>query len=266
MIIQNAVSNQLDMQSQFVIKNIEHAALVAQLAENFGNENFASPEPNDEILYLAAHHDHGWESLDENPPINAETGLPYNLVKTPFDFILKTSKGSPDFNEKHSPFCGLISSMHTYGLFNGRYGLSDAINMDWVPEASRGDVDLMLADELARQSRLRSELKNSPLDDENLIFRAYKFLQFIDACALYFNMNPEGQRGEKRFLNVPRSASEDCDIEVSETQSGDYHFKPYPFKTRKFTLYFEGRYLTPGAALDSVPSQRQYINISAEAE
>ena len=83
-----------------------------------------------------------WQSLDENPPINAEPGLPYNLVKTPFEYILKTSKASLDFNEKYSLFCGLISSMHTYGLYNGLYGLSDATNMDWFPEFSRDDINL----------------------------------------------------------------------------------------------------------------------------
>ena len=188
MILQNADPSQPDQGTRFIIKNIEHAALAAQLATNFGNDEFATPEPFDELLFLAAHHDHGWQSLDEDPPVNDKDGLPFNLVDTPIEHIILTSKASPDFNEKHSPFCGLISSMHTYGLYNGRYGLSDAINMDWVPESSRADVDLMLAGETERQSRLKKELENSSLNDEELIFTAYKFLQFVDACALYFNI------------------------------------------------------------------------------
>ena len=261
MILQNIDNNQADKNVRFVIKNIEHAALAAQLAENFGNDEFAQPEPNDELLYLAAHHDHGWQSLDEDPPINDTDGLPFNLGNTPFEFILKTSKGSPDFNEKHSPFCGLISSMHSYGLYNGRYGLSDAINMDSVPASSRADVDRMLAYEIARQSRLKTALASSFLNDDKVIFNAYKFLQFIDACALYFNMNPAGQRGQARFLHVPLSIDEDIDIAVSEVDSGRYRFRPYPFSQDSLDLYFEGRDLTPGVSMRAAPTGRQYLKI-----
>ena len=271
MILQNTVDDQTDNAARFVIKNIEHAALSAQLAENFGNDEFAAPEPNDELLYLAAHHDHGWKALDDDPPVNVEDGLPYNLVNTPLDYILETSKGSPDFNEKHSPFCGLISSMHTYGLYNGRYGLSDAINLDWIPEDKRVDVDLMLAVEIERQSRLKVELADSILNDEQLIFNAYKFLQFVDACALYFNMDPAGHRGDTRFLNVPKSLSEDTDIEVTELPGGRYCFRPYPFRQEKLRLYFEGRYLHPGelkqsnsGSMAGTRTERQYLDIVAK--
>lgn len=270
MILQNTVDNQTDTAARFVIKNIEHAALSAQLAENFGNDEFAIPEPNDALLYLAAHHDHGWQALDDDPPVNVEDGLPYNLVNTPLDYILETSKGSPDFNEKHSPFCGLISSMHTYGLYNGRYGLSDAINLDWIPEDKRADVDLMLVNETERQSRLKTQLAASVLNDEQVIFNAYKFLQFVDASSLYFNMSPAGQRGEARFLNVPRSLDEVTDIEVTELAGGCYCFKPYPFRQENMRLYFDGRYLHPGelkqsnsGSMGGIRTERQYLNIVA---
>ena len=187
--------------------------------------------------------------------------MPYNLIKTPFEFIIKTSKGSPDYNGKHSLFCDLISSMHTYGLYNGRYGLSDAINMDWIPEESRADVDSMLADELNRQNRLKKQLAHTSLGDDKLIFSAYKFLQFIDACALYFNMNPARQRGETWFRKAPKSIDEDVGILLSEVSPGHYCFTPYPFSREVLSLYFEGRYLERGASITATPISRQYINI-----
>ena len=52
------------------------------------------------------------------------TGLPYNLVETPAEHITVTSRRSPEFNERHHAYCGLLSSMHSWGLYNGRYGLS----------------------------------------------------------------------------------------------------------------------------------------------
>ena len=240
MIIQNSKDSLASSEGQLFIKNIEHAALSGLLAENFGNEHFQRPQPYDEILYLAYHHDHGWLELDENPPLNESTSLPYNLIETPFAYILKTSKASPDFNERHSPFCGLISSMHSYGLYKGRYGLSDAISLDWVPEQSRAALEKMLDAELVRQQLLRAEC---PRLSEASIFTAYKFLQFVDACALYFNMNPAGNRGQAVFRHVPMSEESDVDIKLTEKEAGTYHFEPYPFRSKSIDLFFEGRHL-----------------------
>lgn len=247
MILQNA--SETGNSARFVMKNTEHAALAADIVWNMGNGDFDLPEPEEEIRYLITHHDHGWYELDNDPPINEQDGLPYNLVHTPMDYILQTSSASPDFNEKYSAFCGLLSSMHTYGLYNGRYGLSDAINMDWIPEDKRPAVDAMLSREMKRQQMLKEKLKGTELEDESVIFRTYKILQFADACALYFNMNPAGQRGQASFRNVPSTADRDEEIEVAETDEGTYMFKPYPFRSDEFTLSFAGRYLeeNPGS-------------------
>jgi hypothetical protein len=78
-------------------------------------------------------------------------------------------------------------------------------------------------------------------------------------------MNPEVQRKSARFLNVPKNATEDCDIEVIETDSGRYRFAPYPFGTEDLRLYFKGRNLKAGATFDSVASERQCINICRES-
>ena len=242
MILQNMADTGAGQAKVFVIKNVEHALLAASLAEHFGNDRFDIPQPFDEILYLVTHHDHGWLELDENPPLD-EQGLPYNLVKTPFNYILETSRASPDFNQAHSPFCGLVSSMHSYGLYNGRYGLSDAINLDWVPPEYRTELDAMLDSEMSRQQQLRTEC--AQYTDET-VFTVYKFLQFVDACALYFNANQAGHRGNAVFRNVPQKPGADVDIELRETTDGSYQFEPFPFNEDVFELYQLGRYLGPG--------------------
>ncbi|MFQ5660932.1 MAG: DUF3891 family protein [Gammaproteobacteria bacterium] len=254
--------------ARFVTKNVEHGVLVGQLADCFGNSEFNAPEPRAEILYLAVHHDHGWQAIDDDPPVNPGDGLPYNLVKTPFEFILKTSTGSPDFNERHSAFCGLLSSMHTYGLYNGRYGLSDAVTMDAAPQEIKTDIDAMLKQEQLRQQRLRSALSESALSDEAIIFNAYKLLQFFDACALYFNRNPPGRRGTSYFHHVARAVDEDVTVYVTEAEPDVYAFNPFPFRESGLQVFCEGRYLRPdsgiknGAKLmQSAPRERQTMTL-----
>ncbi|MDP6843831.1 MAG: DUF3891 family protein [Rhodospirillales bacterium] len=135
MIIQSVPEGQ-ESGKRFVIKLAEHLELVGQFAENFGNDRFQAPEPREEFLYVCRWHDKGWQDLDDNPPLNPDSGLPYNLVETPLPVILLTSARSPEHNEARHPYCGLIDSMHIWGLYNGRYGMSDNVPLNSESDTS----------------------------------------------------------------------------------------------------------------------------------
>ncbi len=196
---------------RLAIMMYEHTALCQQFAHAFGNEQFERLDPFDQMAYVISHHDAGWAEFDRDPVIDAKTGLPYNLVETPPKYITVTSRKSPDFNERQHAFCGLISSMHSWGLYNGRYGLSDLVLIDKIPQSDRPLTDKMLSGELDRQARLKAELARDPETarwiDERRLFQNYKQLQFIDTLALYFNRIHECGRGPQTFENVPMSAS-----------------------------------------------------------
>ena len=134
----------------------EHTALSGQFARAFGNDRFEAPRPDDLLFYVVSHHDEGWAEFDRDPVTDENTGLPYNLVETPAEYITVTSRRSPEFNERRHPYCGLLSSMHSWGLYNGRYGLSNLVLIDRIPLQDRPLAERMLDGELIRQDRLRS--------------------------------------------------------------------------------------------------------------
>ena len=136
----------------------EHTALCAQFARAFGNDRFESLSPLDLMIYVIGHHDAGWTEFDRDPVTDEKTGLPYNLVETPAKHITVTSRLSPDFNERQHPYCGLISSMHSWGLYNGRYGLSNLVLIDRIPQHDRPLATRMLDGELSRQKKLKEEI------------------------------------------------------------------------------------------------------------
>ena len=190
MIIQTQAEERPDG-ARFAITLDEHLQLVSQFAENYGNDDFAQPEPRDYFLYACRWHDKGWKDLDDNPPLDPKTGLPYNLVETPIPIITLTGCRSPEYNEAHHAYCGLLDSMHIWGLYNGRYGMSDKVLIDIVPEQHRLAADTMLNTERQRQERLTAVLQDDPetapwVEHERL-FANYKALQFFDTFALYFN-------------------------------------------------------------------------------
>ncbi len=268
MIVQSAP----DSEPRFVIRMADHMAFAGRIARKFGNESFEPVEPRDVVLYIIDHHDAGWADLDAEARIDPATGLPYNLVKTPFEEIIKTSAASPAFNSKHHSYCGLLSSMHSWGLYNGRYGMSDHVLLDTIAADNRGVAEAMLDGELERQDRLKKALaeaeETAPLVDDAQVMQNYKQLQLFDTMALYFNCNHAQHRKTTTFTHVPKNAGEDVDIEITPRADGSYAMAPYPFAEDDLELSFAGRYMSPQSGIDRIDlsglaEERQTVRLVA---
>lgn len=265
MIVQMASENS----PHFVMTMDQHTTLSGQFAEHFGNDAFEAVQPREQMLYVIAHHDAGWKDLDKAALRDPATGLPYNLVQTPFEHIVATSKASPDFNGATHPYCELISSMHSWGLYNGRYGMSDKVLLDSLAADNRSVADGMLNAEIARQERLKETLRANPetaawVEDAH-VFQNYKQLQFFDTLALYFNCVPEDERTEASFAHVPMSATRDAVVDIRPLGAGSYAFSPYPFDRDGIELQFEGRYLAPVHSGDSVRDELERTAVETQS-
>jgi hypothetical protein len=229
MIVQSAPP----LQPHFVITQVDHARACGTLAAAFGNDAFAPLEPREPLLFLVAHHDEGWQKIDQSSTTDPRTHLPYHLTQTPIQRLIATGSLSPDVNEAFHPYSGLLSSMHTWGLYHGRYGLSDFVFIENFPAEHRPAVDAMLAHELARQERLKAVLmtnpQTAPLADETLIMHHYKLLQFFDTLGLYFHTTHPSLRATATFRNVPREIGDDVTITIEPLNDDTYTLSPFPF-------------------------------------
>lgn len=256
--------------AHFVVLQIDHARASGQLARAFGNDVFAPLQPRALMEHLTSHHDEGWAAVDGALLPDPNTGLPYNLTATPLPELVKTGSRSPDVNEQRHPLCGVISSMHTYGLYHGRYGLSDKVFIDALTPEHKPAVEAMLAEELKRQARLKEQLredaKTADWAEEAFLFHNYKLLQFFDTLALYVHMVHEEARGASSFKNVPVRFGEDVTITVEPVERGRYRLSPYPFAGDRLEVTTRGRYLRPqardadlGAVFEKTPLSYQTL-------
>jgi hypothetical protein len=235
---------------RIAIMMYEHTALSHQFARAFGNAQFEPAQPNDLMFHVTLHHDAGWADFDRDPPTDPATELPYNLVETPVQFITVTSRRSPDYNQRHHAYCGLMSSMHSWGLYNGRYGLSNMVLIDRFAPDERPIVQAMCDNELARQARLKAELAQDAATaawlDQQHLFQNYKQLQFFDLLALYFNRIHPSERGEVTFDHVPHSAGKDAAVTIRPRGEGTYQLSPWPFGGQPAEFAYAGRPISPG--------------------
>lgn len=259
MIVQTAPEGE----SRFVIPMQQHMALAAKFARAFGNDRFESVEPRDVMLYVVEHHDAGWTDVDAEAEIDPKTGFPFTVGETPFSTVLGTSTASPSFNEKRHAYCGLLSSMHSCGLFNGRYGITDFVRLDHLSGDDRAKADTFMDGELARQEELKGKLgadsESAAWIEHDHLFQNYKQLQFFDTLALYFNRTHDAARSPAEFLHVPLSATEHVTVSVSREDAGVYSFAPFPFAEDGMEVSFEGRYMT-ALSVDETQSAREILN------
>jgi hypothetical protein len=273
------VQKSLPGEPNFVCTMAEHNDLCGQFARAFGNDQFEPLDPLEEMIYVVSHHDYGWNDWDAAPMLDPATRLPAGIAATPSSVSIASNKRSPEINESHHPYCGLLASMHSWGLFNERYGLSDfsvrpgGSKSVPIPKDNTDVADDFLDGEKARQNRLRILLAEHPetadLVDENHLFQNYKQLQFFDTLALYFNLRHESERGEEVFTHVPRTATEDASVRVTPCGDGVYSFDPFPFRGNELEVVCAGRYVHPfpeneeltpdqiGAALRGLPATDQ---------
>jgi hypothetical protein len=254
----------------------EHTALSGQFARAFGNERFQPAQPAELMAYVVSHHDAGWAEFDRDPVTDEKTALPYNLIETPAAHITVTSRKSPDFNERQHPFCGLMSSMHSWGLYNGRYGLSKLVLIEKFPPHERPLADRMLEGELERQKRLKAELAGAADTakwiEQAPLFQNYKQLQFFDTLALYFNRIHPRERAEQDFEHVPLDAQHDVTVRIRPRAAGVYELAPYPFAANNAEFAFAGRSITASqrqsdggwsAVLPTLPTQWESFRLVA---
>jgi hypothetical protein len=266
----------------FISTMDDHMNLCGQLVRAFGNDLFQQPAPYDEVVYVVENHDRGWAHYDGNPGLDPDTRLPYVMSQTPIPDALVTNKGSPDFNEAHHPYCGLLSSMHTCGIYNRRYGLSQfKVPLRKAPPSSdpaaKANVDAMLAAELDRQSRLKAALKDdhgtANWVDDNRLFQNFKQLQFFDTLSLYFHLRGAADRGTEVFIHVPISPEEDASVTLKKLSDFEYSLDPFPFASDRLKITCGGWYFHPypedaepaklGEALRMTPRESQTFTLTA---
>ncbi len=269
-------------EKRFISTMVEHLELCSQFARAFGNEDFEKPEPYDEVLYTIGHHDRGWDEFDANPVLDPTSRFPAGLGSGPVPNVVTTSKRSPDFNEARHAYCGLLSSMHSWGLYNERYGVSQFRVLDGgksvpIPLGQEDTVHGLLNGEIARQKRLKESLAADPATaawvEEKTLLRNYKLLQFFDTLALYFNMRHAAEHSPETFVHVPKSVDEDAEITITPLGNGKYSASPFPFAGAQLQVQCDGRYFEAvsdgvgpenlAAELYGLPVEKQSFHLAA---
>ena len=228
-----------DAQGVLAIGQPAHAWLAGQLARAWGNDQFGSVEPNEEVCLAAEQHDVGWAGRDLEPIFNRDTGLPLPFTEMPLDVHLALWTQGPASLVSQSRYVALLVSMHASRLYERR-------DLDRLPDHEAHAITRFLTEQRAFQSDLIASLRTDPLaaahatdrcvERNSLLIWTWDYL----SLALCLEWAPATARGAP-------SAGGRTDLELTRDQGGGVHrLDPWPFAQPAVTVRCEGRRLAQG--------------------
>ena len=116
-----------DPAGTYLIPQTSHAWLAWQVAEHWGNRDFARPAPRAETLAAVLLHDCGWTDSDAEPVLD-DQGRPQTFNRVPAAEHLAIWRSSVIRCAQTSRYAGLLVAAHFAGMAERK--LSDLLERD----------------------------------------------------------------------------------------------------------------------------------------
>lgn len=226
-----------------LIAQHDHALLSGELAEHFGNEYFATPDPRDSVIKAVSQHDCGWPVHDDEPTINAD-GLPLDVFESSQSVALKVWTASVERASEKDAYAGLLVSLHVLNLS------VFATTLAGFESAQNGPAKFALIKfqqrEIERQDRLRSQLglrtekpvhhgppKEVTQSKEDKLTFNFRLLQAMDVISLAACCTHPPSRQTQDVLPQPGAAPLRLNL---SRQGKDVQVDPWPFDVQQIEL------------------------------
>jgi hypothetical protein len=230
---------------RFVIRSGDHAGMLVQLARAFGNEQFDVPGPRALIEYAVAHQNEGRRRFDLIGSIDPISALPYDERMPGGSPLAECVHLDADFNERHHPYCGLLSSIR------GALSCERRLAVCSIGPEERHALKVCIDVEHRRQLRLRSELSvtesTAPWVRDQHLGHVLQLLEFLDRLALYLESVHPVLWQPARIGRVPVEAGRTGDLVLRPLADATLGIVPYPFRCDPVTITCPGQYLRPAA-------------------
>lgn len=249
-----------------IVTQPDHARLAGDLARHWGNDEFPSPKPVEEVLLAVKEHDNGWREIDALARLNPDNGLPYNFSEWPLPDHFPIWQRAEKHLLDSSPYAALLISRHGSILF--RYlvdGAADPLlahpffthetwrsRGDDLSEEEQKQIWAFVGERESFQSGVRETLNSRPatatLVSTERFNADFRLLQTCDALSLYAVLEPP----RKKILhNIARREWGDfVTLQLRPAGESSAIIDPYPFDVSPLCVEISGRRLPAGPFKD----------------
>jgi hypothetical protein len=228
-----------------LVTHPEHARVAGEIADAWGNEQFARPEPFAHVRYAVYHHDDGWIARDA-APVLTRTGKPEaftrELVGTYAAFeeidvpnYLQVRGEATEAVAASDAYAGVLVSMHTVNL------LTEQADVASVRPEHRSVFDAFVAEQRQWQQHTAQKLGA----DAAALQRGFEFLQCCDNLSLIACSGYDSPRA-LRHLHPDRNGVRHT-LHCTPGGVAAWTIAPWPFRTVALELTLERRRVAKSA-------------------
>jgi hypothetical protein len=218
-----------------LVRQTDHMVLSGQLAEAWGNDRFARPEPFAPLVRAAYEHDAGWADWEASPKVDPHTRLPYQFSDMPVEEHLAFYRRGVDAVAAKDAHAGLLVNLHCQGFHNQRFGTAPDLVMRQLPPAQEVALRHALAGLQAQQRTLGLQVGV----EEPTLWTQYELLQIYDRLSLYLCMPPQKEAG---LGPVPVGVGgERVALKLRPGGGDNVVVTPWPFREPSLVVGVEGR-------------------------
>jgi len=215
-----------------LITQDDHAKLSGQVIAHWGNNEFAKPEPFDEVLFALREHDSGWKEWDSMPKVNPETGYPANFMEMSSQDQCEIWSRCYKSHSTTHPYASTLIALH-FSKFNQSNIRKDTNNE--LANSLLNNMKRFVADKLDLKVS-NSHLERIP-DDLRINL---KLLQIGDIISLNFC---HGWRSIK-ITEVPFDYNgSEATLKIESKDGFNYTIAPYPFNKSNLKFNIKGKKL-----------------------
>src|SRR5437660_2960665 len=218
-----------------LVRQTDHQVLAGQLAEAWGNDHFARPQPFAPLVRAAYEHDNGWHAWEQAPKVDPATRRPYQFTDVPLDEHLAFYRQGIDELAARDAHAGLLVNLHCQGFHNQRFGTMPEAVLKPAPAGTESALRSALA---ALQAQERVLAERVPLELPTL-WAQYKLLQVYDRLSLYLCMPPVKPATLRAVPAGPDGST--VELMLNPDGEGVVTVSPYPFAEEPLRVGVPGR-------------------------
>jgi hypothetical protein len=245
-----------------VVMQVDHQEQCGVLAEAWGNDLFARPEPWSAVVTATAWHDEGWREWEREPGVLPD-GRPRGFTDMAVDEHVAIHRASAAAAAARGDHVALLVGMHGAGLVMRRLGLDGSLQ----PLADRPVPVRTLVSDWARTARTQRGDLGEGTAIAGWSWAAYRILQAIDLLSLYLTWRGLAS-GEKWTLpRVPRVPGDEAGtaLTVTAVDAVTCALDPWPFAVDRVDAPVASRiiddrpYPDPGALAAALAAAPRHV-------
>jgi Protein of unknown function (DUF3891) len=251
-----------------LIRQTDHAFLAGFFAKEWGNEEFARPEPFGSFCLAVAEHDNGWSEWELQPTLDAKSRTPNTFMSIPTEEHIALYQRGIERLVKVDHYAALLVSMHCAGLYDRARATMPGYSAKYVKSTETALVNDFVQRLRLQQLRLKVDLRAVPatrdLIVEDVLKANFERMETLDRLSLHLCLSPQ----ENCVIDaVPKDAhDEEVDLDLRSEGGNVLTLAPYPFKRDVLEVSILARRIPKRVYVDDADFQKtlaqaQYFGI-----